>query len=95
MYLGRVQGKGAVTEQLLCPVCGWEYTHCEGAGTLLGNDEAEAEVYPGTKVIGCIEDERRSALVIKFNCEVGHRWRLVIRQHKGVTSIDTLTEVEV
>lgn len=74
---------------LTCPICDWEYTHCEGAGTLLGNDPGEAEVYAGTELIGKVEDERRSALVIFFHCEVGHRWKVVYQQHKGITTVTT------
>ena len=67
---------------MLCPVCQCDYTHPIGACTRVGRDEWEAGVYQGTEAIG-ITGHRRSALVVLFRCEYGHRFALVIQQHKG------------
>ncbi len=63
-----------------CPICGYTYTHVKEVFTRKGGDEGG--VYPGTQVKG-ESGERRSALVIQFECEVHHEFEFVIQQHKG------------
>lgn len=67
-----------------CPLCQCPntYTHPIGACTRIGSDYGEASVYRGTDAIG-VTGERRSALVVIFRCESGHRFALVIQQCKG------------
>lgn len=69
---------------LLCPVCGYSYTHIESAYTRMGYDEEESGVYPGTAAeAGPATQWRRSGVVIKFYCEGGHRFEILFQQHKG------------
>jgi hypothetical protein len=49
----------------------------------MGRDPGEARRYPGTVAKGSTS-ERRSALVIVFDCEQDHAFELVIQQSKGV-----------
>jgi hypothetical protein len=72
---------------LLCPVCGFDYTHVRRAFTRMGSDEHEAECVEGTQVKGTT-DERRSALIIEVECEDGHCFELVLQQYKGMTFVD-------
>lgn len=87
------QSCGAPT--IACPVCGMNYTHIQGVYTRLGVDDVSPRLaYAGTKLL---EDEfknteRQAALVIVFLCESGHRFRLVIQQHKGNDFIGTEIE---
>ena len=67
-----------------CPVCKFEYTHTQAAYTQMGGDEGH--VYSGTEVRGD-SGYRRSALVVEFLCESGHRFALVIQQHKGINLV--------
>lgn len=73
-----------------CPCCGEDYTHIESVATRVGSDAWEAGAYTGATPAGTTE-ERRSALVVTFSCEYGHRFALVIQQHKG----NNLVTVEV
>jgi hypothetical protein len=66
-----------------CPQCGYEYSHIREAGTYLGSDQHEAGIYRGTSVLG-VTGERRSAIVILFEGECGHKWEWRIQQHKGI-----------
>lgn len=75
---------------LFCPVCGGTYIHAIGAYTRLGSDKFEAGVYEGTRVRSTT-GERRSALVVEFNCEQGHDFEIAFQQHKGETFL-TATE---
>jgi hypothetical protein len=68
---------------LLCPLCGFDYVHTIGAVTRVGGDEGK--IYRGTEPCG-ITGARRSALVVLFECEAGHRFALVVQQHKGRNS---------
>jgi hypothetical protein len=86
----RIFGHGCCGQNdwlLLCPVCGFDYTHTEAAFTRVGSDECEAGIYVDTKPRGTTE-ARRSALVCVFDGECGHRWELVIQQHKGNNFIE-------
>jgi hypothetical protein len=67
---------------MTCPVCGFDYTHPVGAYTRLGSDTFEAGVYDGTRALD-VTGYRRSALVVRFYCEGGCRFALVVQQHKG------------
>lgn len=69
-----------------CPVCGSDYSHIREAGTLLGVDPHEGQVYAGTHVVG-VTSERRSALCVTFDGECGHAWAVCIQQHKGINGI--------
>lgn len=69
-------------ELLLCPVCGYDYSHIRDVFTAFGSDEYEAGIY-GTTEPKETTDYRRSALVIVFDGECGHTWRIVFQQHKG------------
>lgn len=71
---------------ILCPACGYEYSHIQRAGTKLGTDKYEARVYEGTEALGCV-GWRRSALVVELKGECGHQWALVIQQHKGINYV--------
>ena len=72
--------------QIVCPVCGDQYSHVRGAVTLLGNDPDEGGfIYPGTKPAGFVK-ERRDALAVEVEGETcGHRWLVIFQQHKGIT----------
>jgi len=70
--------------ELACPVCQAVWTHSIGACTRIGDDPYEAgNAYIGTEAVG-VTASRRSALVVMFYCESGHRFALVIQQQKGV-----------
>jgi hypothetical protein len=69
---------------LACVVCGFDCTHVEGAHTSFGTDEFEGgHTYTGTTASGVRQGWRRDALVIDIICEGGHRFQLIIQQHKG------------
>ena len=78
-----------------CPTCAGDYSHVVEAFTRLGADENEAGTYEGTQVKE-IGTYRRSALVIVFRGECGHRWNLVIQQHKGINilAVEPLPPIE-
>jgi hypothetical protein len=69
-----------------CPVCDNTYTHPLGAYTRIGSNPIEADgPYLGTEAVGVTTTrEERSALVVMFYCESGHRFSLVIQQHEGI-----------
>ena len=73
---------------MLCPVCHFEYSHAESAGTLMGTDDIEARIIPGTEVVGK-SPSRRSAVVVNFEGECGHEWRVIFQQYKGNTLVMT------
>lgn len=82
---------------LRCPGCGSDYTHVRQAGTLLGSDEYEAVVYPGTEKVGATGD-RRSSVAVTFDCEMCPcLFSLVVTQHKGWSRVEVrvLPEVRV
>jgi hypothetical protein len=76
---------------LLCPVCGFDCSHITRVGTLLGSDEREATVYNGTIIIGTT-GYRRSAVAIEVDGECGHRWTIVIQQHKGTNYVSVRSD---
>jgi hypothetical protein len=67
---------------IVCPLCGFPFSHIQHVYTRMGSDSEEAGVYQGTEIKGETK-ERRSALVIEFSGECEHNWNLVIQQHKG------------
>ena len=73
---------------LCCPVCRFEYSHIREVFTEQseGADEAgePGEGYRGTQGRPGPPGWRRRSLVVVFDGECGHAWRLVIQQHKGV-----------
>jgi hypothetical protein len=72
---------------LRCPVCGYEYTHLREVYTVLGSDQHEAAVYPGTSIKGVSKAWRRDCLVLVFWCEGEHLFELRIQQNKGNTFV--------
>ena len=82
-----IAGEDSNLPTLLCPVCGCGETHIESAYSRLGEDErayrgTEAEVSPPTHW-------RRSGLAVRFWCEVGHRFEILLQHHKGRTYVLT------
>lgn len=75
---------------LTCPICGFYYSHIRDVFTRLGQDPHEATVYPGTRPIGLVPDERRSALIVCLDGECGHQWELQIQQHKGINLLQSV-----
>jgi hypothetical protein len=73
---------------MLCPKCNSPFSHAKSAGTLMGTDDREAEVIPGTEIVGT-SPSRRSAVVVQFEGECGHEWRVIFQQYKGNTMITT------
>lgn len=76
--------------QLLCPACGFNYSHIRKAYTELGSDEDEAVIYEGT-LMGGRTTSRRSALVIEIEGECEHQWKIRIQQHKGNNFVEVET----
>ncbi len=72
---------------MVCPCCGYNYTHIDRVFTRLGRDEHEAGIYEGTRQEGTT-DSRRSALVVVFDCEAGCKFEVVIQQHKGMNYVE-------
>lgn len=70
-----------------CPVCGDQYTHVQGVYTLLGEDESGG-LYRGSHLVARETNYRRDALAVRVQGETcGHRWDLVLQQHKGNTLV--------
>ena len=67
---------------ILCPYCGFEYSHIVNVFTRIGSDPAEAGIFRGTKAGGSVKS-RRSCLVVVFEGECGHVFEWRVRQHKG------------
>lgn len=59
-------------DNLLCPVCGFDYTHLKGSYLVNGNDNYEA----GWRGRGDLQ-------VIEMYCEEGHEFELCLGFHKG------------
>lgn len=76
---------------LTCPLCGYGYSHIREVFTRMGSDQYEAGIYAETKVKAITTGERRSALVIAIDGECGHRWNLIIQQHKGINFVEVET----
>lgn len=64
---------------LTCPICDDEYNHQETPYEIYGYENIKN---PDPKWSG-----RGNCLVIPFWCENGHKWELLIGQHKGNTFI--------
>lgn len=62
--------------QLVCPVCGFEYTHLKAAYNILGNDNWEAN-WGG----------RGDLMVLEFQCEELHDFQVCFGFHKGCHSV--------
>ncbi len=79
---------------VVCPSCGFDYTHVHHVGTLIGSDENEAVVaYEGTDASGATP-KRRSAVEIVFSCENCPKlFALVIQQHKGNNFVEVHEDV--
>jgi hypothetical protein len=69
---------------IVCPSCGFDFTHVHHVGTLVGSDHSEAvPAYEGTVPSGATP-QRRSAVEIVFSCEnCPEFFALVIQQSKG------------
>jgi hypothetical protein len=75
--LGRVpavESHDYAAQQLVCPVCEFEYVHPDVPFELLSRDE-----------YGGAWDGRGHAVGIPMWCENGHRWTLCLGVHKGYT----------
>lgn len=84
-----VSAFSAADMALVCPVCGYDYSHVRSAYTALGNDPAEGGVpYTGTEARG-VTPFRRDCLVITIDGECGHAWEIRIQQHKGINYVST------
>lgn len=79
-----------IEDNIVCPVCGGEYSHINEVYTKLGNDEFEATVYKGSQAKKIAKHERRSGLAIIIDGECGHQWELCIQQHKGINILQTI-----
>jgi hypothetical protein len=68
-----------------CPVCRLMNSHiCRVYSRAWRDADEGLSAYEGTHLtIVESPQERRIALVIEFDGECEHRWRLVIQQHKG------------
>jgi hypothetical protein len=60
---------------VLCPYCGHNYVHIKSVNLLDGQD-----AYTHSHMIAGV---RGNVLKIDFWCEQGHRWGLVLGEHKG------------
>lgn len=88
-------GDGLGRAVLRCPSCGEGLTHIVRVGTLMGSDASEAEVYPGTEVIGKT-GERRSALSVVCSCENCPKlFAAVLQQCKGENWLQIHADVEI
>jgi hypothetical protein len=73
-----------ISRAVICPRCGFEYSHIQEVFTRLGHDPHEGGVaYAGTIAKGVVAGERRDCLVIKFKGECGHFFEWQIQQNKG------------
>ena len=92
---GLVIGDDEDRSMLHCPVCRFDYSHIAEVFTRFGLDESYA-AYPGTVAKTVAPRWRRNGLVIVIDGECGHRWQLIIQQHKGqnLLLIRTVEEVE-
>jgi hypothetical protein len=79
---------------VVCPSCGFDYTHIHHVGTLVGSDQFEAvPAYEGTAPSGATP-QRRSAVEIVFSCENCPKlFALVIQQHKGNNLVEVHEDV--
>ena len=57
-----------------CPLCDFEYNHVEGVKTQKGNDNYDTDY-------GDIF--RGDAIIIKMECEEGHKYNIIFGEHKG------------
>jgi hypothetical protein len=71
---------------LCCPVCRFEYSHVQAVYTLLGGDES-AGPYRGSHLVARETPYRRDGLAVRVHGECGHRWDIVLQQHKGLTLV--------
>ena len=70
-----------------CPACGSDYSHIREVYTACGSGSGvDTGPYTGTVEKGHTPADR-SALVIEFDGECGHRFVLVIQQHKGINQL--------
>lgn len=71
---------------LTCPVCELHHTHVQAVYSLLGGDEGGTP-YRGSYLVARETPYRRDALAVRVTGECGHRWDLVLQQHKGETLV--------
>ncbi len=91
-WLGNDGDRGAF--HICCPVCGCDSSHIQEVFTSFGVDPSEGGTpYPGTVAKGTVQ-ERRDALVIKFDGECGHKFDIVIQQCKGGNFVSATPVVE-
>jgi hypothetical protein len=77
---------------VVCPNCGFDYTHVRHVGTLMGGDEG-VMAYEGTVTTG-VTGNRRSAVEIVFSCENCPKlFALVIQQHKGNNFVEIHSDI--
>lgn len=62
-------------EAIGCPVCGFEYTHLDGAPVTVDGADGPKPQWAG----------RGPALSIPFTCENGCRFNVILGSHKGWT----------
>lgn len=58
--------------KIQCPVCENDFVHVYRADLRDGNDKYEA-----------IKEVRGDAVIVKMYCENGHKFRVIIGEHKG------------
>jgi hypothetical protein len=87
---------------LLCPRCGFEYTHVDLVTVAARQTEDEQEIffqmdsrggvseYVEAPVGRRVGDGRRHRFVLHGTCENGCRFALVFTQHKGITLVEAV-----
>jgi hypothetical protein len=89
--------------ELLCPLCGFEYTHVEIAYiSARGEDQVPNEIgvnavtgrvetqMPYTPPAGSDGEGRRHRIALAGSCENGCEFAIVFTQHKGSTYIEAV-----
>jgi hypothetical protein len=75
--------------KLLCPKCGYDYTHVKHALSMSGGDEGGPDKNGLIYGIPPVRETpfRRNALGIEVLGECGHLFEIILQQHKGQTFI--------
>jgi hypothetical protein len=71
---------------LICPTCGYGFSHVQAVYTLIGGDESGG-LYRGSHLVARETPYRRDGLAVRVYGECGHRWDVVFQQHKGQTFV--------
>ena len=77
---------------ILCPVCGFDYNHI-GQVTVSQNcsvvrvGASDGQHLPLIEGFSQGGGGRGSTVAIRMSCESGHEWELVVKFHKGNTSL--------